>query len=131
MAEAGEISEVRVHSITRLGRNQLDILATIKELTALEVNVTSKKENLSMLNEDVFSFGGIFINKHSDMIANDNIKHYTKREIQEIYNISLSKIDKEIASKQLGIIKIGKSVRIPRNELFKWLRKYNPTSASV
>ena len=52
MAEAGEISEVRVHSITRLGRNQLDILATIKQLTALEVNVTSKKENLSMLNED-------------------------------------------------------------------------------
>jgi len=52
MAKAGEISEVRVHSITRLGRNQLDILATIKQLTALEVNVTSKKENLSMLNED-------------------------------------------------------------------------------
>jgi len=52
MAEAGEISEVRVHSITRLGRNQLDILATIKQLTALKVNVTSKKENLSMLNED-------------------------------------------------------------------------------
>ena len=35
------------------------------------------------------------------------------------------KLDKEIASKQLGIIKIGKSVRIPRNELQKWLRRYN------
>lgn len=52
MAEAGELSELRVHSITRLGRNQIDILSTIKQLTALKVNVTSKKENLSMLNED-------------------------------------------------------------------------------
>jgi excisionase family DNA binding protein len=65
------------------------------------------------------------------MLQNDNIIHYTKKDIQDIYNISLSKIDKEIASKQLGIIKIGKSVRIPRNELYKWLRKYNPTHVSV
>ncbi len=65
------------------------------------------------------------------MIPNDNIKHYTKRDIQEIYNISLSKIDKEISLKNLSVIKIGKSVRIPRNELHKWLRKYNPTHVSV
>ena len=65
------------------------------------------------------------------MIPNDNIKHYTKRDIQEIYNISLSKIDKEISLKNLSVIKIGKSVRIPRNELHKWLRKYNPTPVSV
>ena len=65
------------------------------------------------------------------MLQNDNIIHYTKKDIQDIYNISLSKIDKEIASKQLGIIKIGKSVRIPRNELYKWLRKYNPTLVAV
>ncbi|MDB4016118.1 recombinase family protein, partial [Flavobacteriaceae bacterium] len=51
MAETGELSELRVHSITRLGRNQIDILSTIKKLTALEVNVTSKKEGLSTLNE--------------------------------------------------------------------------------
>ena len=65
------------------------------------------------------------------MLPNDNIRHYTKKDIQNIFNISLSKIDKEIASKQLGIIKIGKSVRIPRNELHKWLRKYNPKHVSV
>lgn len=65
------------------------------------------------------------------MLPKDNIRYYTKKDIQEIYNISLSKIDKEIASKQLGIIKIGKSVRISRNELHKWLRKYNPTHVSV
>lgn len=74
---------------------------------------------------------GIFINKHSDMLPNDNIRHYTKKDIQDIYNISLSKIDKEIASKQLGIIKIGKSVRIPRHELYKWLKRYNTTPVSV
>ena len=61
------------------------------------------------------------------MLPNDNIRHYTKRDIQDIYNVSLSFVDKQIASKQLGIIKIGKSVRIPHNELHKWLRKYNPT----
>ena len=79
-----------------------------------------------------FFFGGDNIYyKHLDMLPNDNIKHYTKRDIQEIYNISLSKINKEIAAKKLGIIKIGKSVRIPRNELFKWLKKYNPTPVAV
>lgn len=60
--------------------------------------------------------------KHLDMLPNTK-RHYTKKDIQEIYNISLSKIDKEIASKQLGIIKIGKCVRIPHNELYKWLKK--------
>ena len=59
------------------------------------------------------------------MIPNDNISYYTKKEIQNIYNISLSKIDKEIASKKLGILKIGKCVRIPRKELERWLATYN------
>ena len=65
------------------------------------------------------------------MIPNDNIKHYTKKDIQDIYNVSLSFVDKQIALKQLRIIKIGKSVRIPRYELYKWLKKYNTTSVSV
>lgn len=77
-----------------------------------------------------FTRGNIYY-KHSDMLPNDNIRYYTKRDIQDIYNISLSKIDKEIASKQLGIIKIGKSVRIPRYELLKWLARYNPTRITV
>ena len=46
----------------------------------------------------LFSFGVIFINKYSDMIPNDNTKYYTNKDIQDIYNISLSKIDKEIAA---------------------------------
>ena len=76
-------------------------------------------------------FTEIFINKYTDMLPNDNIRYYTKKDIQDIYNISLSKIDKEIASKQLAIIKIGKSVRIPRHELYKWLKRYNTTPVSV
>jgi hypothetical protein len=74
---------------------------------------------------------GIFINKHSDMLPNDNIRHYTKKDIQDIYNISLSKIDKEISLKNLSVIKIGKSVRIHRHELYKWLKRYNTTPVSV
>ena len=65
------------------------------------------------------------------MLPNDNIRHYTKKDIQDIYNISLSKIDKEISLKNLSVIKIGKSVRIPRHELYKWLKRYNTTSVSV
>ncbi|MDB9826633.1 helix-turn-helix domain-containing protein [bacterium] len=65
------------------------------------------------------------------MLPNDNIRHYTKKDIQDIYNISLSKINKEISLKNLSVIKIGKSVRIPRHELYKWLKKYNTTSVSV
>ena len=78
-----------------------------------------------------FLLRDVFINKHSYMLPNDNIRHYTKKDIQNIYNVSLSFVDKQIASKQLGIIKIGKSVRIPRNELYKWLKRYNTTSISV
>ena len=65
------------------------------------------------------------------MLPNDNIRHYTKKDIQDIYNVSLSFVDKQIASKQLGVIKIGKSVRIPRHELYNWLKKYNTTPVSV
>lgn len=59
------------------------------------------------------------------MIPNNSISYYTKRDIQDIYNISLSKIDKEIASKKLCVLKIGKCVRISSIELEKWLAKYN------
>ncbi len=43
------ITEVHVQSIDRLGRNTMDILSTIKELTAKGVNVVSQKEGLSTL----------------------------------------------------------------------------------
>ena len=45
----GNITEVHVHSIDRLGRNTMDILQTIKTMTANSVNVVSKKEGLSTL----------------------------------------------------------------------------------
>jgi DNA invertase Pin-like site-specific DNA recombinase len=45
----GNITEVHVHSIDRLGRNTMDILETIKTMTTNSVNVVSKKEGLSTL----------------------------------------------------------------------------------
>lgn len=48
----GEVSELRVHSIDRLGRNTLDIMQTIQYMTERGVNVISVKEGLQTLNED-------------------------------------------------------------------------------
>jgi len=47
--EAGNITELHVHSIDRLGRNTLDIMQTIQKLTAQGVNVISEKEGLQTL----------------------------------------------------------------------------------
>ena len=49
MATNGDIDTLNVHSIDRLGRNTLDIMQTIQELTSLGVNVVSEKEGLSTL----------------------------------------------------------------------------------
>jgi DNA invertase Pin-like site-specific DNA recombinase len=50
--EAGEVNEVHVHSIDRLGRNTLDIMQTIQYMTSKRVNVISIKEGLNTLNAD-------------------------------------------------------------------------------
>lgn len=47
--EAKKITELHIHSIDRLGRNTIDILTTIKKITALGCNVVSEKEGLKML----------------------------------------------------------------------------------
>lgn len=49
--EAGNVTEIQVHSIDRLGRNTLDIMQTIEKLTDKGVNVISKKEGLQTLIE--------------------------------------------------------------------------------
>lgn len=49
---SGKVSEVIVHSIDRLGRNSLDILNTINDITALGCNVVARKEGFSYLDED-------------------------------------------------------------------------------
>ena len=48
----GDIKEVHVHSIDRLGRNTIDILNTIQLLTKHGVNVISEKEGLRTLLPD-------------------------------------------------------------------------------
>lgn len=66
------------------------------------------------------------------MIPNDNIRHYTKKDIQEIYSISLSKIDKAMKTKELSFIKIGKRcVRISERDLQRWIKRNEATSPSI
>jgi DNA invertase Pin-like site-specific DNA recombinase len=45
----GDIKELYIHSIDRLGRNTIDILSTIKLITSYGCNVISEKEGLTML----------------------------------------------------------------------------------
>jgi len=47
--EIGEVSEVYVHSIDRLGRDTIDILKTIKYLNSKGVSLISKKEGIQTL----------------------------------------------------------------------------------
>ncbi|MET6990053.1 recombinase family protein [Sediminicola arcticus] len=49
MAQERNLDALHVQSIDRLGRNTLDIMQTIQELTDLGVNVVSEKEGLQTL----------------------------------------------------------------------------------
>lgn len=45
----GEVNEVLVHSIDRLGRNTIDIMNTIQDFTNRGINVISEKEGLQTI----------------------------------------------------------------------------------
>ena len=61
--------------------------------------------------------------KHIDMPLQHNQHYYTKAEVTEILNISLAKINRALASQELGYIKVGKrSVRIPEKDLQQWIK---------
>lgn len=47
-----KVTEVVVHSIDRLGRNTLDILQTINDITAQGCNIVARKEGFSYLDEE-------------------------------------------------------------------------------
>ena len=47
-----KVTEVIVHSIDRLGRNSLDILNTINDITAHGCNLVARKEGFSYLDEN-------------------------------------------------------------------------------
>lgn len=49
---AKKVTEVVVHSIDRLGRNTLDILQTINDITAQGCNIVARKEGFSYLDEE-------------------------------------------------------------------------------
>ena len=66
------------------------------------------------------------------MILQNNQYYYTKAEVTEILNISLAKINRALASKELGYIKVGKrSVRIPEQDLQQWIKRNEATSLSI
>lgn len=66
------------------------------------------------------------------MLLQHNQHYYTKAEVTAILNISLAKINRALASKELGYIKVGKrSVRIPEEYLHKWIKRNEATSLSV
>lgn len=52
LIENNQIKEIRVHEIDRLGRNLLDILKTIEQLTDKKINLYFIKQGLRTLNED-------------------------------------------------------------------------------
>jgi DNA invertase Pin-like site-specific DNA recombinase len=47
--ESGEVKELYIHSIDRLGRNTIELLQNIEYFTSLGCNVISKKEGLQTL----------------------------------------------------------------------------------
>jgi len=47
--ENGNVAELHVHSIDRLGKNTIDILSTINLVTSYGCNVIAEKEGLQML----------------------------------------------------------------------------------
>jgi|TARA_R110001606_G_C15092358_1_gene618662 DNA invertase Pin-like site-specific DNA recombinase len=52
LIEKNQVKEIRVHEIDRLGRNLLDILKTIQQLTDKKINLYFIKQGLKTLNED-------------------------------------------------------------------------------
>ena len=70
--------------------------------------------------------------KHIDMPLQHNQHYYTKVEVTEILNISLAKINRALASKELGYIKVGKrSVRIPEQDLQQWIKRNEEILPSI
>lgn len=49
LAKQGKVDEIRVSRLDRLGRDTIDILTTLKELTKLKVNVFSKQEGINTM----------------------------------------------------------------------------------
>tara|TARA_B110000483_G_C18139195_1_gene520692 strand:+ start:901 stop:1107 length:207 start_codon:yes stop_codon:yes gene_type:complete len=66
------------------------------------------------------------------MLLQHNKHFYIKIEITEILNLSLSKVNRALAEKELGYIKVGKrSVRIPEQDLLKWIKRNEVVLQSI
>ena len=56
------------------------------------------------------------------------VANITKNDLIENYNISLSKIDKDIKSKKLSYVKIGRAVRFRRIDIENYI---TPSSSVI
>ncbi|MCM4171873.1 recombinase family protein [Arenibacter sp. TNZ] len=52
LIDKGELNELHVHSIDRLGRNTIDVLSRWKELTELGIRVVCRNPNLQNINDE-------------------------------------------------------------------------------
>ena len=89
--EQNEVEHILIWELSRLGRNLLDVLTNINDLTAKKINVYSKKENLNTLNEDKTP------NPNSTLMLNlmSSVAEYERSTIKERTNRGLLRTKKD------------------------------------
>ena len=84
-AKKGNVDLILVKSISRLGRNTLDVLTIIKDLRAINVEIKFEKENLSSLDtktDMILTFHSSIAQEESKNIS-DNVKWGIRKRMKE------------------------------------------------
>lgn len=84
-AKAGKVDLIYVKSISRLGRNTLDVLTIIKELREKNVEIKFEKENISSLDtrcDMILTFHSSIAQEEAKNIS-DNVKWSIKKKMKE------------------------------------------------
>ena len=84
-AKKGNVDLILVKSISRLGRNTLDVLTIIKDLRAINVEIRFEKENLSSLDtktDMILTFHSSIAQEESKNIS-DNVKWGIRKRMKE------------------------------------------------
>lgn len=143
----GEIKQLSVHQIDRLGRSLIDILNTIKAFTEKRVNIYFVKQGLRTLNDDgtvndiskmVISILGVVAEMERKMIRERQLegisiakakgvykgrKKGTKENISDFLNKPKNKEALELMSKNLKNKQIAKLTGLHPNTITK-IKKY-------
>ena len=56
---------------------------------------------------------------------------YTMREVANAWDISVKTVSREIARGNLGVFRVGRSIRIPRSELLRWVSTKMKTAQQI